>query len=77
MINFLNLDKFCKNLKPVTSTRLTTKTGEFDQNGLFSEIIFGPIGSMNRKKTYSFIELNAWVVHPSALKLLVQLKKNK
>ena len=75
MINFLNIDEFCKGLKPVTSTSIANSAGEFDQLGLYSEIIFGTIGSVSRKTTYSFINLNANVVHPTALKLLIQLNR--
>lgn len=75
MINFLNLKNFKKGLKPVTTTELFSKPGEFHPDGLFSELIFGAEESVERKKTFAYIELNADVIHPSAYMLLVQLDR--
>jgi len=75
MIYFLNWKKFVKGLKPVTSTEMLTRTGEFHPDGLFSEVVFGPVDTPKRKTTFSYINLNVNVVHPSALKLLIQLDR--
>jgi len=75
MLKFLDIEKFCKKLSPVTVADYYARTGEFHREGLFSEQIFGPVGSLDRKKTYSYINLNCKVVHPTALKLLVQLDR--
>ena len=75
MINFLDIKDFKKGLKPVITTELFSKPGEFHSDGLFSEIIFGPEESLERKKTFSYVDLNATVIHPSAYMLLVQLDK--
>jgi DNA-directed RNA polymerase beta' subunit len=75
MIYFLNWKRFVKGLKPVLTTEMLTRTGEFHQDGLFSEVIFGPVETPKRKTTFSYINLNVSVVHPSALKLLLQLDK--
>jgi len=75
MINFLNLSNFRKGLKPVTTTEYFSKPGEYHPDGLFSEIIFGPEESKERKTTFSYIELNATVIHPSAYMLLIQLDR--
>jgi len=75
MIQFLSLDEFVRGLKPIISTEIFTRTGEFTDEGLFSEAIFGPIDSLERKTTFSFIDLNAYVVHPSAFKVLKQLDR--
>ena len=40
MIKFLDINSFCKGLKEVTSTSMITRNNDFDQNGLFSELIF-------------------------------------
>ena len=58
MIRFLDLDSFTKVLTPVTSTITVTRTGEFDTQGLFSELIFGTVGSLDRKTKFSYIDLN-------------------
>ena len=73
MIDLLDLNKFKKGLKPVTSAEMFSKPGEFHPDGLFSETIFGPEESVERKKTFSFIKLNANVIHPTAYGVLVKL----
>ena len=75
MIQFLDIKKFKRGLQPVTSTELFSKPGEWHPEGLFSEIIFGPEESAERKKTFSYIDMNAQVVHPSAYMLLIQLDR--
>jgi hypothetical protein len=71
----MNISKFKKGLQPVTTTELFSKPGEWHPDGLFSELIFGPEESSERKKTFSYIELNALVIHPSAYMLLLRLDK--
>ena len=75
MIQFLDIKKFKQGLKPVTTTEFFSKPGEWHPEGLFSEIIFGPEESTERKKTFSYIDLNALVIHPSAYMLLIQLDR--
>lgn len=75
MINFLELKNFKKGLKPITTTEIFSKPGEFHPDGLFSEAIFGSEESPERKKTFSYIDLSATVIHPSAYMLLIQLDR--
>ncbi len=75
MINLLDIKSFKKGLKPITATEYFSKPGEFHPDGLFSESIFGPEESTERKKTFAYIDLNANVIHPSAYMLLIQLDK--
>ncbi len=75
MIQFLDIKKFKQGLTPVTTTEFFSKPGEWHPEGLFSEIIFGPEESTDRKKTFSYIKLNALVIHPSAYMLLLQLDR--
>jgi hypothetical protein len=75
MIQFLDIKNFKRGLKPVTTTELFSKPGEWHPEGLFSEIIFGPEESPDRKRTFSYITLNASVIHPSAYMLLAQLDR--
>jgi len=72
-LNFLNMNEFIKDLIPVTSTELKTRSGESNQDGLFSEKIFGIEGSLERSKTYSYIELNSQIIHPAGYKLLLRI----
>jgi len=75
MLQFLDIEGFTKNLTPVTSSDYLTKDGGFSINGLFSETIFGTIGSDDRRVNFSFIFLNSKVVHPTALRLLYGLNR--
>jgi len=74
-ISFLNLKEFSKHLVPVTSTQFFTRTDEFHPQGLFSEIIFGPAGSLDRRRIFSYINLQSKVIHPTAFKILIQLDR--
>ena len=75
MIRLLDIDKFAKGLTPVTSTDYHLRTGEFHPEGLFSESIFGPVGSRERRTKYSYLNLHAKIIHPSAYTIFVQLDK--
>jgi hypothetical protein len=76
MLKLLDVKSFTKGLKPVTSTEYFTRTvGEFHPEGLFSEIIFGPVGSKERREKYSYISLYTKVLHPTGYKLLTQLSR--
>lgn len=75
MIQFLDIKKFKRGLKPVIATELFSKPGEWHPEGLFSEIIFGPEESPERKTTFSYLNLNAMVLHPTAYMLLIQLDR--
>jgi len=52
LINFLDLNQYKKGLKPIKSTEYFSKPGEYHPDGLFSEAIFGPEESLERKKTF-------------------------
>lgn len=69
-IKILDVEKFARGLTPVTSTEMQTKTGEWHEDGLFSEKIFGVEGSLDRQKTFSYINLNAYIMHPVAYREL-------
>ena len=74
-VEFLNLDFFTKKLSPVTSPQIFTRTNEFHPQGIYSELIFGVQGSINRKKTFSYINLNATVIHPTAYKIFIRIDR--
>jgi len=73
MIKFLDLNKFVKNLVPVTTTDYFTRDGSFNEAGLFSETIFGAEGTKERKTRISYINLNSNLIHPTALKIMLRL----
>jgi DNA-directed RNA polymerase beta' subunit len=77
LLTFLDLNEFTKGLKPVTSPQIRTRSDDFHPQGLFSETIFGVQGSISRKTTFSYIDLNIQVIHPTAYKILVQYLSRK
>ena len=74
VIKVLDVNKFVKGLKPVTSTELKTRTGEFAPDGLLSEDIFGVEGSLDRSKNMSFINLNTKIIHPTLYRHVTKLE---
>jgi len=74
-IKLLDVNKFLKGLTPVTSTELRTRSNDLHPDGLFSEKIFGLEETLDRFKKYSFINLNAYVVHPTAYRILIRLDR--
>ena len=74
-LTFLDLNVFTKRLNPVTSAQIFTRTDEFHPHGLFSELIFGVQGSLDRKKKFSYINLNSNVIHPTAYKIFIRLDR--
>lgn len=75
MLKFLNMDNFVKGLSPVTSSEIFSRPNEFNQDGLFSERIFGNLESQERRKIFSYIDLYGKIIHPSALKIILQLNR--
>ncbi len=75
LIKLMDVNNFCKNLKPIVSSITITRSDEFHEGGIFSEVIFGPLGSSSRTNTYSYIELNCKVIHPTAFVILKQLDR--
>jgi len=75
MIKPLNIENFIKEnelLGPVTATELfeSATKNRFHDKGLFSEKFFGISGSLEYKTSYSWIELNTYVIHPFFYELL-------
>ena len=75
VIKVLDLNKFARGLRPVTSTELKTRTGEFNPDGLLSEEIFGVEGSFDRSKNMSFINLVTQIIHPTLYRHIVKLER--
>ncbi len=75
MLRLLNPTTFSKNLKPVSSMVTITKSGDFHEEGLFSEEVFGAVGSNERRMAFAYVELHGYVVHPSAYRILMQLDR--
>lgn len=75
VIKILDVNNFAKGLKPVTHTQLKSRSGDFDENGLFSETIFGPEDSIDRSQRMSYINLNADVIHPTLYRIILRLDR--
>jgi len=76
-LNLLHIDDFIarNNLKFVTSNQMFSniKTATLDNNGLWSETIFGLKGSKERGKQFGFINLNTSFIHPEVYNILVNI----
>jgi len=75
MLKFLDMDKFSRGLTPVSTPDLFSRPNEFHPDGLYSERIFGNLESPERTDTYSYIDLYTKIIHPSALKIILQLNR--
>ena len=67
MIKLLDLSKYSNSLVPVTSPEVfsgSASSSDFHPEGVYSEVIFGPLESKNRMDTFSYINLNATIIHP-------------
>lgn len=67
----LNVDQKYNLLKPVTSTQMFTgKNFQLHPEGLWSQEIFGRMGSPQRMETYAYINLYTQILHPLIFKEL-------
>ena len=72
----INIEDFIvkNNLRQVTSSKsYNIKTEKIDPTGLFSEEIFGRLGSRERKKTFAYVNLNCQIVHPEVFPILTSI----
>jgi DNA-directed RNA polymerase subunit beta' len=75
VIKILDVNKFARGLKPVTTTEIKTRSGEFNPDGLFSEEIFGAEGSLDRSKQFSYLLLSTKVIHPTLYRHIIRLER--
>ena len=76
-IELMNVDKFIMdhNAKQVTSMFIKEPSSdEFNHRGLFSEDIFGQVGSPDRLIRFGYIDLRTKVFHPAIYGYLIKLK---
>jgi len=69
-LKLLDIDQFIqmKKLKEVNSSAIPSKN--YDPAGLWSESIFGRVGSENRKSHFGYINLRGKVIHPTAYAMI-------
>lgn len=76
MLRLLDLKKITQNLIPITTSEyFVGKSHTFHPDGLFSEKIFGAMETPDRRKNYSFIELNCRIFHPALFPILRRLEQ--
>ena len=77
-IAIMDVKKFidAKGLKEVTSPIIhSSSSAEYSPEGLFSEIVFGPVASEERMLRHGFIRLNCHVFHPVIFQNLQAMKR--
>jgi DNA-directed RNA polymerase beta' subunit len=75
-VKLLDMDKFTRTLKEVSSTDIWISKGTFHPDGLFSETIFGPIETPARRQTFGYINLNTKVIHPALISIIKRMNRN-
>ena len=78
-LDVLEADKYIKEkgILPVTSTMIKdASTGKFDPAGLFSEEIFGEIGTELRMSKPGYVDLVANCIHPKVYQNLILMKRH-
>ena len=75
MFKLLDIESFCKDLQCISSPVIFSSNEEFDENGLCSETIFGPVNSKLRDTTFAYIDLFGYVVHPAMFDILKRLDR--
>lgn len=75
-LSIMNVEDFIYRTKalPVTETLIMEpSTNAFHEQGLYSESIFGSIGSPDRMLRFGYIDLNCQIFTPKIFKIIVQL----
>lgn len=69
-LQLLNIERFINENKllEVKSYRIPFKS--YDEDGLWSEVIFGPIGSKTRSERFGYIDLKNTFIHPIVFNML-------
>lgn len=69
-------DKQVANMRPVKSLDVYVggKVGNFNPDGLYSNEIFGVVGTKARSTRYSYIDLKVPILHPTLCRLLFKMK---
>ena len=76
-IQVMDVPKFIaehKALAVSSSLVFEPSTTHYHEEGLYSEDIFGPVGSPERMDRFGYIDLNTMVFSPKIFKIIVQLK---
>lgn len=64
-----------KSLRPTTKTDIYEgATANFNEDGLFSTLTFGRVGTHERDVRFSYIDMRAEIIHPAIFSVLKRLK---
>lgn len=77
-IELLNINNIDKNplIYPIRSLdSFEGSTKNFHPEGLFSQEIFGKLGSSQRQETFAYIDLKCEILHPVIYKAVLELKR--
>lgn len=75
-LGIMNVDDFIYRTRalPVTETLIMEpSTNVFHDKGLYSETIFGPIGSPERMLKFGYIDLNTTIFNPKLFNIIIKL----
>ncbi len=74
-LNLLNIETFIQRnkLKEVTSNSIYGAKNKLDVGGLFSEEIFGLLGSQERRRKFGWIDLKFKFIHPECYTYVTRL----
>ena len=68
-------DQDVRNLRPTTRNDIYEGiTSNFNDDGLFSTVTFGRVGTPERDNRFSYIKLNTQIIHPAVYNVLKKLK---
>lgn len=62
-------------IKPVTALDIYDTSGNFHPDGLFSTVIFGKVGDINRSRRVSYIDIKLKIIHPKIYECLLKIKQ--
>lgn len=76
-IKIMSIDSYIKDkdILEVTSPFAKASDGSLDEDGLFSETIFGEYASSDRLATFGYISLNCKIIHPRLFQSIMRLKR--
>jgi DNA-directed RNA polymerase beta' subunit len=74
MISIVDIDQFIENnnILPVTNISMYDNNGDYTEDGLFSEKIFGDLNTNSRKVKYGYIDLGLFILNPLILSMLMK-----
>lgn len=58
----------------ITEIQIFDTTGNFHQKGLFSQVIFGAVGTEFRNRVFGYIDLKTEIMHPIIYSAVINLK---